>query len=307
MTAFVAPRSPIEQEARRRSPAEQLEHERRDVAQHYEHHPEIFQMVLDRRLTYSTGVFLTGTEDLDTAQEQKFARLRQLLAIRPGQKVLDVGCGWGSNLLYLAQHTEGTFHGVTLSARQRAVALERARSWGVAERVRIDLCHIEELAAADESYDAILFSGSIVHMHQREAIHRMVGRILRPGGRVLVSDCFYPRQVRGDRNSRATHFIFVTALGYCRLLGLADELGQMEQAGLDIVHVEDLTRSYVLTLGHWIDNVRKNRQRIEELAPGFARILQGYMTVARASFHQRSALEYLILAVKGQPDTECLP
>ena len=65
--------------------------------------------------------------------------------------------------------------------------------------------------------------------------------------------------------------------------------------------VEDLTESYVLTLGRWIDNVRRHRARIEELAPGFARLLQTYMTVARLSFDRRTALEYMILAVKGRP------
>src|SRR5262249_57053569 len=119
------------------------------------------------RLTYSTGVFVTGTEDLDTAQEQKFDRVRRLLNIRPGEKVLDVGCGWGSNLIYLASNTGGLFHGITLSARQREVALDPARHEGVADRVRVDLCHVEELAAAEESYDVLLFSGSIVHLHNR--------------------------------------------------------------------------------------------------------------------------------------------
>jgi cyclopropane-fatty-acyl-phospholipid synthase len=301
MTTLSNPRTAAEEQAGRRSSLEQREHERQAVAEHYEHHPDIFQLVLDRRLTYSTGLFLTGAEDLETAQEQKFDRVHERLAIQPGERVLDVGCGWGSNLLYLAQHTQGVFHGITLSARQREVVLARVQDWGVADRVRVDLCHIEDLAASAELYDAILFSGSIVHMHHRDAVHQLVGRILKPGGRLLISDCYYPRQVRGDRHSRATDFIFVTALGYCRLLGLAEELGLIEEAGLDILQVEDLTSSYVLTLSHWINNVRQHWKRIEELAPGFARILQGYMSIARASFYRRTALEYLILAGKGRP------
>jgi cyclopropane-fatty-acyl-phospholipid synthase len=76
----------------------------------------------------------------------------------------------------------------------------------------------------------------------------------------------------------------------------------MEQAGLDVRQVEDLSASYVLTLGHWIDNVRRHRERIEGLSPGFAAVLQTYMTVAKLSFDRRSALEYLILAVKGRPE-----
>src|SRR5262249_55517577 len=166
---------------------EQREHERAEVAAHYQHDPAIFSLVLDSQLTYSTGIFLDPREDLETAQQRKFARVRQLLAIQPGEQVLDVGCGWGSILLNLARHTQGELRGITLSAQQRAVALQRAGERGLADRVRIDLCHVEDLALPPESLDVVLFSGSIVHMHNREEIYELVGRALRPGGRLLVS------------------------------------------------------------------------------------------------------------------------
>jgi cyclopropane-fatty-acyl-phospholipid synthase len=290
-----------ERQAVLRTKQDQREHERVEVAAHYEHDPEIFARVLDSQLAYSTGIFLHPGEDLETAQQRKFAHILDLLAVRPGEAVLDVGCGWGSILLYLAQHTQGLFRGLTLSAQQRAVTLARARERGLSDRVQIDLCHVQDLAVRPASIDVAIFSGSIVHMHNREEIYDQVGRALRPGGRLLVSDCFFPKQVRGNRNSDATHYIFVKALGYCRLLGLAEELAAMEQAGLDIRHVEDLSSSYVLTLGHWIDNVRRHREWIEQRAPGFAQVLQGYMTVAKLSFDRRTALEYMILAIKGRP------
>jgi cyclopropane-fatty-acyl-phospholipid synthase len=294
-------RHPDERAAAQRTAEEQRAHEAQQVAQHYEHNPEIFSLVLDKRLAYSTGVFASPDEDLETAQERKFARVAAKLHIQPGEKVLDVGCGWGSLLLYLAQHSQGQFQGITLSSQQREVALQRARDWGVADRVRVDLTHVEQLNPAPESYDVILFSGSIVHMHNREAIHQLVGRTLKSGGRLFISDCYFPAEVRGDRDSNATRYIFVTALGYCRLLSLSEELGLIERAGLDVLHVEELTSSYVQTLGHWIDNVRKNRERIDALAPGFSKVLQGYMTVAKLSFARRTALEYMILATKGRP------
>lgn len=303
MSVEVVPRHPAERQAAKRTPEEQREHERQEVAQHYEHDAEIFKLVLDRRLAYATGIFVQDGEDLETAQERKFARIAAKLDIQPGERVLDVGCGWGSNLLYLAEHTGGDFHGITLSARQREEALARARQWGVADRVRIDVEHVESFRPAPGSYDVVLFSGSIVHMHNREAIHRAVGDWLRPGGRLFISDCYYPQVARGNRESKATQYIFVTALGYCRLLSLSEELAMIEQAGLDVVHVEDLTASYVRTLGCWIDNVRRHRDRIEAMAPGFSSVLQKYMTVARLSFDRRTALEHMILAVKGRPRT----
>jgi cyclopropane-fatty-acyl-phospholipid synthase len=279
--------------------AEQREYERERVAEHYEHHPEIFELVLDRRLGYATGMFADPADDLETAQARKYAWIAEQLHIQPGDRVLDVGCGWGSNLLYLAETTQGELHGITLSARQREHALDLARERGVADRVRVDEMHVEDLELAPESLDAVLFVGSIVHMHNREEIHGRVARALRPGGRLLISDCFFPVEERGDRRSSASRYIFFEALGYCRLLHLSQELALVEGVGLDITRVEELTGSYVHTLQRWIDNVRRNRARIEELSPGFARVLQTYMTIAKLSFARRTALEYMIVATKG--------
>lgn len=295
---MIAARTRAEREALARTPEEQREHERREVAAHYENDPEIFSMVLDRRLAYATGIFLDPNESLETAQERKFDWVRRELAIQPGERVLDVGCGWGSNLIYLAEHTGGSFWGVTLSEKQRQEALRRAEQAGVASRVRIDVAHIEDLDLAPESLDAVLFVGSIVHMHNRERIHEKIAAALRPGGRLLISDCYFPVRARGDRESSATQYIFVRALGYCRLIALSEELGMIEQAGLDIRRVEDLTSSYVHTVARWIDNVRTNRAAIEARAPGFSRLLQTYMTIGRLSFARRTALEYMIVATK---------
>ncbi|WP_437869755.1 SAM-dependent methyltransferase [Sorangium sp. So ce363] len=296
---MIAPRTRAEREAAVRTPEEQREHERREVAAHYQNDPEIFSMVLDSRLAYATGIFLDPAESLETAQERKYDWVRRELDIHPGERVLDVGCGWGSNLIYLAEHTGGSFQGVTLSDKQRQEALRRADRAGVASRVRIDLAHIEDIDLAPESLDAVLFVGSIVHMHNRERIHQKIAAALRPGGRLLISDCYFPARARGDRESSATQYIFVEALGYCRLISLAEELGMIEQAGLDVRRVEDLTSSYVHTVARWIDNVRTNRARIDARAPGFSRLLQTYMTVGRLSFARRTALEYMIVATKG--------
>jgi cyclopropane-fatty-acyl-phospholipid synthase len=292
----------LERDARRRSSDGQREFERQKVAAHYEHNADIFSLVLDSHLTYSTGIFRSTADDLETAQKRKFEHVRKLLRIRPGEEVFDAGCGWGSILLDLAEHTEGRFYGVTLSGKQREVALQRARQRGLDHRVRVDVAHVAEVNLEPSSMDVIIFSGSIVHIHDREAIHRWVARCLRPGGRLLISDCYFPVQQRGSRNTRATEYILGHTLGYCRLLTLSKELELIEKNGLDINLVEDLTSSYVYTVRHWIENIRRHRTQLEELAPGFAHILQCYMTIGRLSFRRRTALEYMILATKGRID-----
>lgn len=87
--------------------AHQRELERDRVARHYEHDPDVFRLVLDERLGYATAIFENADEGLDAAQARKYAWIARQLDIRPGERALDVGCGWGSNLLYLAEHTAG--------------------------------------------------------------------------------------------------------------------------------------------------------------------------------------------------------
>src|SRR5882672_5949722 len=124
-------RTRVELEAMRRTALEQREYERARVSEHYEHHPEIFRLVLGRQRAYSVGLFADPDDDLEAAQERKLHRIREKLDLRPGENVLDVGCGWGSVLVHLARHTPARVHGITLSSQQRTVALERADEAGI--------------------------------------------------------------------------------------------------------------------------------------------------------------------------------
>ena len=288
----------IERRAAERSSSAQREFERAKVAEHYEHDPEIFGKVLGRTLAYSTGLYTRPEDDLETAQARKLEHIRAKLDLKPGEIAFDAGCGWGSVMLALASSTDARIVGVTLSAKQRQFLLDRAEALDVRDRVDVSVRHVEEVELAPASMDAIYFVGSIVHMHNRDEVHAWAARALKPNGRLFISDCYFPATERGDRLSTATEYILGRTLGYCRLISLSEELKVIEAAGLDVVSVEDLTDSYVRTVGHWIDNIRAHRRRIEEIAPGFARTLQAYMTVGRTSFARRTALEYMILARK---------
>jgi cyclopropane-fatty-acyl-phospholipid synthase len=277
----------------------QTEYERIHVPVHYDHEAAIFKMVLDERMAYSTGIWASPDDTLQVAQNRKYASIAARLQLKPGERALDVGCGWGSVLLYLAQNTQATFDAVTLSHRQRAELLERAEKWGVKDRLNVQLTHFEDFPLQPESYDAIYFVGSIVHMEHREAIIARCAQALKPGGRFFISDCYFPEESRGDRDSRANHYILYEVLGFCLLRKLNEELRDLEKNGLDVLHLQYLNDSYVKTLAAWIDRIRANRKKIEELSPGFAHTLQSYMTVALRSFHMRSALEYMILAHKN--------
>ena len=298
----MAQQTELEQNALDRTAQEQRNFEQDRVAVHYEHDPAIFSMVLGSTLAYSTGVYESTDDDLEIAQARKLAHIRDLLNLAPGEKAFDAGCGWGSVMLSLAQETDARIRGITLSPHQKDFLLDKADRLGVRDRVDVSVEHVEEVELEPESLDAIYFVGSIVHMHNREAVHKWAANALKPNGRLFISDCYFPTMERGDRLSTANDYILGRTLGYCRLTSLSEELGMMEAAGLDVVRVEDHTASYVRTVGHWIDNIRQNRSQINELAPGFARTLQAYMTIGRTSFARRTALEYMILAQKpGSP------
>src|SRR5260370_7458003 len=135
-----------EQQAALRTRDEQREYERAQVATHYENSPEVFSLVLDSALAYSTGIYVTPQDELEAAQQRKFAYIHRLLSIRPGERVLDVGCGWGSNLLYLASRTNAIFHGITLSSPQAEELLRRASARGLRNKVPIDLSPVADPA-----------------------------------------------------------------------------------------------------------------------------------------------------------------
>src|SRR5256885_2003927 len=98
----------------------QTEYERIHVPVHYDHEAAIFKMVLDERMAYSTAIYASPDDTLQVAMNRKYASIAARLDLKPGERALDVGCGWGSVLLYLAQNTGATFDAVTLSKRQRA-------------------------------------------------------------------------------------------------------------------------------------------------------------------------------------------
>jgi cyclopropane-fatty-acyl-phospholipid synthase len=246
---------------------------------------------------YAAGIFHDPRESLEIGQNRKVEQIERDLGIRQGFRLLDVGCGWGNLLLPLADRFDGHFHGITLSETQRAYLLERAATAGVGDRVQVSVGHVEELPLRDGDYDGVVFSGSLIHMHLRRNVHRLVGRVLRPGGVQFISDSYVPARLLDALANRAADYIRET-FGSTRILTLSQELSLIEAAGLDIREVRELTDSYIITINHWIRNIRAHRERLEQLIPGFAKRLQSYMTLGKLAFQRRTALEYIIIATK---------
>lgn len=287
----------IEPDAKGRTESEQRQFERDMIAAHYDNNPQAFALVLGETMGYAAGIFHDPRESLEIGQNRKVEVIERTLGIRSGFRLLDVGCGWGNVLLPLARRHDAYFHGVTLSETQRAYLMERAAVAGVAHRVHVGVGHVEEQSLRDGDYDGVVFSGSLIHMHHRGNIHRLVSRLLRPGGFQFISDSYVPARLRGALANRAADYIRET-FGSTRIVAIWQELRLIEEAGLGVLEVRELTGSYVITIDHWIRNIRAHRDQLEQLIPGFAKRLQSYMTLGKLAFQRRTALEYIIVARK---------
>ncbi len=155
------------------------------VRHHYDVSNEFFALFLDESMTYSCALFEEGTETLEEAQTAKLELICQKLELEAGQRVLDIGCGWGSLVIHAAREHGVSALGITLSPPQAELATERAREAGVGDQVEIRVADYRDLA--DDSFDAVASIGMVEHVGESQADEygRQIERVLKRDGRVL--------------------------------------------------------------------------------------------------------------------------
>ncbi len=162
---------------------------RRNVAHHYDIGNALYELMLDgEHMQYSCGYWPRENMSLGEAQQAKLAHIAAKLALSPGQRVLDIGCGWGGMAIFLARHAGVSVHGITLSSEQLALAKERAQRAGVADRVSFELVDYRDLAARGERYDRIVSVGMFEHVGrpQFETFFRACAEMLSEKGVMLL-------------------------------------------------------------------------------------------------------------------------
>jgi cyclopropane-fatty-acyl-phospholipid synthase len=271
---------------------------------HYTLPVEIFAAFLGRRLKYSCGLYATPETTLDGAQEAKLDWLvRRNLRLAPGQRLLDIGCGWGSLVLYAAERGCHVV-GVTPSAPQREHVLGQAAERGLADRVDVRLGRFSALDLTGERFDGVSMVGSIVHMPDREDVLAAVSRLLRPHGRLYLSEsCFRNQRIFAEyRNSPGFRFVGTDIFGYGEMVPLADLIAATESAGLSVVRLADLTAHYPRTLADWAEGVRRARDRINAVVPGEADRLLRYFDIGATAFGYTTK-HYAFVAEKSRLGT----
>jgi cyclopropane-fatty-acyl-phospholipid synthase len=286
------PRPPTE--LRLRGERHTIARDRRAVRHHYDVGNEFFALFLDRSMTYSCAYWRGGARTLDEAQAAKLELVCTKLGLRPGQRVLDVGCGWGSFAIHAAAHHDVSVLGITLAERQAELARERVREAGLSERVEIRVADYRELA--DGPFDAIASIGMVEHVgaERIDEYARRLHGLLRQEGRLLnhgiakLKDLDTP-----DEGPFSERFVFPDGVP----LPLSRVTLALERAGLATTHVEGLQSDYAQTLRHWIDRYESRYEEAVRLAGAErARVWRLYLHAARLGFVTGWASIYQVLA-----------
>jgi cyclopropane-fatty-acyl-phospholipid synthase len=279
-----------------------LVRDRRSVRHHYDLPPEFFALWLDESMTYSCAVFSRGATTLEEAQETKLELVCTKLGLQEGQRVLDVGCGWGSFALHAARNHGVSVVGITLSPPQAETARRRAAEAGLADMVDIRVQDWRELAG--ERFDAIASIGMVEHVGEDsiDAYALRLRELLKPSGRLLNHGI--ARLDPGDPTGGpfTQHYVFPDGAP----LQLSRMLLAFERAGFVTDHIEGFAPDYAETLRHWYTRLDDHLDEATRLVgPERIRVWRLYLRAARWGFLNDFTSVYQVGAhAEGSPVTQ---
>jgi cyclopropane-fatty-acyl-phospholipid synthase len=236
-----------------------LARDRQAVSYHYDRSNEFFSLYLDSRMVYSCAYFASPDTSLDDAQERKLDILCRKLRLRPGERLLDIGCGFGGLITHAAQRFGVEAVGITISERQAEFARERIAAAGLTDRCRVDVVDYR-LLDEPETYDKVVSVCMFeqVPEHLLPEFFARAHALLRPGG-VFVNQGIARRMDFEQSALRGDSFIDRYVFPDGGVVPISTTLAAAEGAGLEVRDVESLREHYVLTLRHWVSRLDANR------------------------------------------------
>ncbi len=269
----------------------------RNVAHHYDLKDQLYDFFLDRDRQYSCAYFKNGDEPLEEAQLLKKQHIAAKLLLQPGQRVLDIGSGWGGLGLFLGQQFGVDVTGVTLSREQHAVSSRRALEGGVADRVRFKLLDYRKEPGR---YDRIVSVGMFEHVGSAHYVEffTKVKELLADDG-VMLLHSIGRMEPPGGTNTWLRKYIFPG--GYTP--ALSEVLAAIEKVGLWVVDMEIIRLHYAETLRHWRQRFLANRERIKQLAgydDRFCRMWEFYLAGCEISFRYMNQMVFQIQLARKQ-------
>ncbi len=232
------------------------ERDRQAISFHYDISNRFYSLWLDRDMIYSCAYFASSCDDLDTAQQRKLHYLCRKLRLKQGDRLLDIGCGWGGLIRFAAREYGADATGITLSRKQAALAAELISAESLAGRCRIEICDYRDLRDA-KGFDKIVSVGMFEHVGERllPLYFRKAADLLRPGG-VFLNHGIAMSAAAPDRKGPTFSDRFVFPDG--ELVPVWTTLKAAEQSGFEVRDVESLREHYALTLGHWSARLEQN-------------------------------------------------
>jgi cyclopropane-fatty-acyl-phospholipid synthase len=282
----------------------------RAVRFHYDVGNDFYALWLDRQMVYSCAYFARGDETLHEAQAAKLELVCRKLRLAPGERLLDIGCGWGALAIHAARHHGARVTGITLSEAQAAYARERAAREGVADGVAIEVRDYRSLGA-DERFDKIASIGMVEHVGRARLGDYFAAafRVLAPGGLFLNHGIVGLERARPhsrldpvwrrlwQRDQFIQRYVFPDG----RLVPAVDVIGAAEAQGFELRDVESLREHYVETLRHWVRRLERRHTEATGIVGDFTyRVWRLYMAASAYGF--RTGRISVIQSLLAKPD-----
>ena len=277
---------------------------------HYDVGNAFYKLWLDRRMVYSCAYFRSQEDSLDVAQEAKLDLICRKLRLKPGERLLDIGCGWGGLVMHAAEHYGVDATGITLSPNQAAFAKERIAESGLADRCRVAIRDYRTLTPED-AFDKIASVGMIEHvgLTHLSVYFASAFRALKPGGLFLnhgIVSLSEPRQKSASERIfrkfwRADAFIDTYVFPDGKLTATDDVIAAAEASGFEVRDVESLREHYAMTLRHWVRSLEEKCDEATELVGNHTfRVWRLYMSASANAF-TRGAIN-VIQTLLAKPD-----
>lgn len=271
---------------------------RSNIQQHYDVGNDFYELFLDENMAYTCAYQKDPGDTIEQMQDQKHERVARKLGLKPGENIVDLGCGFGGMLRYSAKQYGITGVGVTLSEGQHEWGNNKIKEEGLQDSIRIDLQDYRDMTG---TFDHVVSIGLAEHTWQRgyETFIGKVSELLKDGGVGLVHTIGSTAAPHETTDAWINRYIFPDG----RLPRLEDLIEEMRRAGLTVGHVENLKLHYAETLRHWKEKFNCNREAIRALGPQyneeFLRMWDYYLQICESGFRYGDLQLYQILFCKG--------